>query len=136
MTQNEITKIIDKKGIVVKEAFGGLNIEIMETLEDTYDFSDYDYECIENAVATMSYNCTIRLMNFVLENAVFFEKFYDIKERNRVRIKKDLISMPNHIDYPKELSDWDLEDVEENIVSWVETYKTKQESEKNYEENK
>ena len=121
MTKDEITKIIDKKGAAIKPTFYGLYTKMMEVIEEIDSISNYDYECIENTVATLIYNYIVVFMNFVLDNSEYFEKNYRVMERNRARLRKDLETMPYYIEYPKDAPNWNYYGMEQTLIEPLRT---------------
>lgn len=90
MTKKEIEKIIIPKGIVAKDTFYTLFQIYYIDRTGMIEIPDY-YD--EDTVAAICYNATILFMNKVLEHSDYFEKNYNIKERNRIRVRKDLETM-------------------------------------------
>ena len=121
MTKDEITKIIDKKGAAIKPTFYVLYAKMMEIIEEIDSISNYDYECIENTVATLIYNYIVVFMNFVLDNSEYFEKNYKVMERNRARLRKDLETMPYYIEYPKDAPNWNYYGMEQTFIEPLRT---------------
>lgn len=121
MTKDEITKIIDKKGAAIKPTFYSLYAKMMENIEEIDSISNYDYECIEDTIATFAYNCITTCMDIVLDNAEYFEKNYKVMERNRVRLRKDLETMPYYIEYPKDAPNWNYYGMEQILIEPLRT---------------
>ena len=90
MTTNEIEKIIKTKGAVAKDTFNTLLKIYYIDRTGTIHMPEY-YD--EDVIAEICYNVTIMFMNKLLENPDYFEKNYNIKERNRIRVRKDLETM-------------------------------------------
>ena len=109
MTAERITKMIDQKGRVAQILF-----------YETYTLLNADGSSLleiidEDVIAALCFNMTISIMNEILDNSDFFEKMCNIKEINRIRMRKDLEKMLR-IDYPNDSPISKLEEIEQYIL--------------------
>lgn len=90
MTKKEIEKMINQKGVVVKDTYYTLlKIYYIDRTGMIQIPGYYD----EDTIVAICYNATIMFMNKILEHSDYYEKRCNIKERNRIRIRKDLETM-------------------------------------------
>ena len=114
MRADEIMNLINKRGAVAKSIFYCWIPKLIEQITD----EDYPVCHLMDSVATISYNGTIKALNWMLENPEFFEKRCKINERNRVRMRKDLENM-SFLEYPTQVDDIDFEPLEQQFVTYM-----------------
>ena len=84
--------MVNKKGSIVRQMF----FSYLSNLKHTHLYEDFD----NDTLATCVYNITVLGMKKILENSNFFEKECKIRERNRIRMRKDLENMVR-LKYPE-----------------------------------
>jgi hypothetical protein len=114
MTKDEILKVVNRKGAVVKELFYTIFIVFKyEKKRGIYILCDERFDD-DDKIATFCYNVTILMTNIVLDNPTFFD-YYGVRENNRKRARKDLETM-QRLEYGDDFDEVEMEFEENDYV--------------------
>ena len=114
MTKDEILKVVNRKGAVVRELFYTIFIVFThEKKRGNYILCDERF-IDDDKIATFCYNVTILMTNIVLDNPTFFD-YYGVHENNRKRARKDIETM-HRLEYGDDFDEVEMEFEENDYV--------------------
>ncbi len=93
MTTDEIIRMIEKRGKMVKDVFFPMYIVLVEKYYD-----DIDSVNINNSLMEVCYNATRTVIERIINNQSYYAEIIYLSQRSLERARKDLATMPR-LDY-------------------------------------